>query len=206
MSQGRSRKSLAGWVGLVLFGAMAPAVVAADKPVVVIETSMGNITVELETDKAPKSVANFLKYVDDGQYSNTLFHRVMPGFMIQGGGFDAATKTEKATRASIKNESLAANRNGMTNARGTIAMARTPDPDSATGQWFINVADNKFLDTSGGGYAAFGKVLDGMDVADKIVAVPTSTQSLTNDQGSKGPNENVPVKPVIIKSIKRKGK
>jgi len=150
-----------------------------------LQTSMGDIVVQLEPAKAPKSVANFLQYVKSGHYDGTIFHRVIDNFMIQGGGMTADMK-EKETRAPIPLES----RNGLANQRGTIAMARTPDPNSATAQFFINVKDNAFLDQpnakDGNGYAVFGKVIEGMDVVDKIKAVPT------------GPGD-VPQQPVVIK-------
>ena len=164
----------------------------AEKPVVVLDTSLGAITLELYPDKAPISVENFLKYVDEGFYDNLTFHRVMPGFMVQGGGMsDQMVEKSQGKHQPIKNESS----NGLSNVRGTIAMARTPNPDSATCQFFINHADNQNLDRLGGGYAVFGKVIDGMDVVDKIAKVPTTTR---------GTYENVPVKPVYIKSAKRK--
>ena len=138
---------------------------------VLIKTSMGDITAELDADKAPLTVANFLSYVKDGSYDGTIFHRVMPGFMIQGGGFTPDMQ-QKPTRAPVKNEAD----NGLKNLRGTLAMARTNVVDSATSQFFINVVDNAFLDfkaatQQGYGYAVFGKVTDGMDVVDAIVAV-----------------------------------
>lgn len=155
-----------------------------------LSTSMGDIVVELDAAKAPKTVENFLQYVKAGHYTNTIFHRVIEDFMVQGGGMTPDMK-EKPTRAPIPLES----RNGLNNARGTIAMARTGDPNSATAQFFINVKDNAFLDAAnsrdGNGYAVFGKVVSGLDVVDRIKAVPT---------GSKGPHQNVPVQPVIIKS------
>ena len=168
---------------------------AEKNPVVTIETSMGNLDVELFADKAPISVANFLKYVDEGYYNGTIFHRVIPGFMIQGGGFTEEMK-QKDTKAQIKNEAT----NGLKNDTYTLAMARTNVVDSATSQFFINVADNAFLnhrspDPMGYGYAVFGKVISGTDTVDKIKVVPTS---------SKGMHENVPVKPVVMKSVKRK--
>ncbi len=159
-------------------------------PVVVITTSMGEITAELDPARAPITVENFLKYVDSGHFDGTIFHRVIPGFMIQGGGMTPDMK-EKATRPPIKLEAG----NGLSNLRGTLAMARTGDPNSATSQFFINHKDNKALDSAGGGYAVFGKVLTGLDVVDKIAAVRT---------GSKGPHDDVPVQPVTITSIKRK--
>jgi cyclophilin family peptidyl-prolyl cis-trans isomerase len=169
---------------------MAPHARADDaKPVVVIETSMGNITVELDPTKAPITVENYLKYVDAKFYDGTIYHRVMPGFMIQGGGM-LPNMREKGTNPPIKLEA----KNGLSNKRGTIAMARTNDPNSATAQFFINLVDNDFLDGSGGGYAVFGRVTEGLDVVDKIAQVRTAT---------KGQHENVPVDSVTIKSIKR---
>jgi cyclophilin family peptidyl-prolyl cis-trans isomerase len=171
-------------------------------PVVVIETSMGNITVELYQDKAPITVKNFLRYVDDKHYDGTIFHRVIEDFMIQGGGFEPELKSERATRPAIKNESS----NGLANERGTIAMARTGEPDSATAQFYINVKDNPPLDRANArdkvGYAVFGKVTAGMAVADKIRRVPTHTAIVEID-GRKGPMEDVPVEDVVIKSIRR---
>jgi cyclophilin family peptidyl-prolyl cis-trans isomerase len=177
-----------------------------DKPVVVIETFMGTIKVELNADRAPITVKNFLEYVEDKHYDNTVFHRVMDGFMIQGGGFktgmadakdeDEVAAKQKKTKAPIKNEA----RNGLSNVRGTIAMARTNDPDSATAQFYINVADNSGnLDPNSRspGYAVFGKVIEGMDVVDKIKKVRTKAI---------GRMENVPVEDVIIKSIRRADK
>jgi cyclophilin family peptidyl-prolyl cis-trans isomerase len=163
---------------------------------VVIETDLGTIELELDEAKAPKSVANFLRYVDDEHYDGTVFHRVIPGFMAQGGGYDGAFD-KRATRDAIENEAD----NGLKNLRGTVAMARTSDPHSATAQFFVNVKDNGFLDhtgknDSGWGYAVFGKITSGMDVVDRIVAVPT---------GSKGPfSKDAPLKNVTIKSARRK--
>jgi peptidyl-prolyl cis-trans isomerase A (cyclophilin A) len=174
-----------GLVALALL-AGAPTVLAQK---VKLATSMGDIVVQLDAEKAPKSVANFVQYVKDGHYDGLIFHRVIPTFMIQGGGFDPAMK-QKATRASIPLES----RNGLSNLRGTIAMARTMVPDSATSQFFINVVDNQRLDAAnspdGNGYAVFGKVISGMDVVDKIRAVPV---------GDKAGHQNVPQQPVVIK-------
>jgi len=154
-----------------------------------LATSMGDIVVELDAAKAPKTVDNFVKYVKDGHYDGTVFHRVIPNFMIQGGGMTADMK-EKSTRAPIPLEAG----NGLRNERGTVAMARTMNPNSATSQFFINVKDNDFLNADqardGNGYAVFGKVVSGMDVVDKIRAVPT---------GSKGAHGDVPLSPVIIK-------
>ena len=154
---------------------------------VTFNTSMGNIVVQLDAQKAPKSVDNFVKYVKAGHYDGTVFHRVIETFMIQGGGMKA-DMSEKATRPPIPLESG----NGLSNLRGTLAMARTNDPNSATSQFFINVVDNQRLDKSEGrdGYAVFGKVIEGMDVVDKIKVVPVA---------NKGPHQNVPVTPVIIK-------
>jgi cyclophilin family peptidyl-prolyl cis-trans isomerase len=178
-----------------LFGLLAGSSTAAqDKnPVVEIDTTLGAIKVELYEKKAPITVKNFLKYVDDKFYDGVVFHRVIPGFMIQGGGMEPGLK-EKQTREKIKNEAG----NGVKNERGTIAMARTMDPDSATAQFFINLKDNDFLDRANArdkvGYAVFGKVISGMDVVDKIAAVET---------GSRGGHRDVPVKDVVIKSIRR---
>jgi peptidyl-prolyl cis-trans isomerase B (cyclophilin B) len=160
---------------------------------VLIETSQGTIKAELDGDKAPVTVANFLAYVDDKFYDDTVFHRVIPDFMIQGGGFAPGLR-QKTTKAAIKNESG----NGLANKRGTLAMARTNVPDSATAQFFINLKDNTFLDKSqaqdGVGYCVFGRVTEGMDVVDKIKAVAT---------GRRGMHENVPLQDVVIKSIRR---
>jgi len=159
-----------------------------ESPVVVIETSLGDITVQLHPDRAPISVENFLTYVKEGFYDGTIFHRVIRNFMIQGGGFTAQMQ-RKPTRPPIKNEAA----NGLLNKRGTLAMARTAEVDSATAQFFINTQDNKFLDhkVRDYGYAVFADVIDGMDVVDKIQNVET------------GPND-VPVDPVIIKTIRMK--
>jgi peptidyl-prolyl cis-trans isomerase A (cyclophilin A) len=156
-----------------------------------LSTSLGDIVVELEREKAPKTVDNFLAYVKAGHYDGTIFHRVIESFMIQGGGMKP-DMSEKATRAPIPLES----RSGLTNVRGTISMARTMVPDSATAQFFINVKDNPFLDQAnardGNGYAVFGKVVSGMDVVDKIKAVAVAV-------ADKGGHQNVPTTPVIIK-------
>lgn len=164
---------------------------------VVIETNYGDITVELNTEKAPLSVANFLTYADTNHYDGTIFHRVIKNFMIQGGNF-TSEMTPKKTREQIKNEAG----NGLRNLRGTIAMARTGVVDSATSQFFINLKDNDFLDhrdnsTRGYGYAVFGKVIKGMEVVDKIGTSPTHTYQRFSD---------VPVEPVIIRSVKRVAK
>ena len=150
-----------------------------------LATSAGDIVVELDREKAPKSVDNFVQYVKAGHYDGTVFHRVIDGFMIQGGGLKS-DMSEKPTRAPIALEA----RNGLSNLRGTLAMARTQVLDSATAQFFINVVDNVRLDTAGGGYAVFGKVVDGMDVVDRIKGMPTTT---------KGMHQNVPVADVVIK-------
>ncbi|HKC42986.1 MAG TPA: peptidylprolyl isomerase [Burkholderiales bacterium] len=163
---------------------------AAD-PRVELKTNRGTIVLELYPDKAPKTVANFLQYVKEGQYTGTVFHRVIDGFMIQGGGFDKDMR-QKPTRAPVENEAA----NGLKNDVGTIAMARTPDPHSASAQFFINLKNNDFLNfreptPQGYGYTVFGKVVAGMDVVEKIAKVPT---------GSAGPHQNVPRDPVIIES------
>jgi peptidyl-prolyl cis-trans isomerase A (cyclophilin A) len=151
-------------------------------------TSLGEIVLELDAAKAPKTVDNFVQYVKSGHYNGTVFHRVIENFMVQGGGF-AADMKEKPTRAPIGLES----RSGLSNVRGTVAMARTMDPNSATAQFFINVKDNDFLNAAnsrdGNGYAVFGKVISGMDVVDRIRAVRT---------GNKGPFQDVPLEPVLI--------
>ena len=156
-----------------------------------LHTSVGTITLELDSEKAPQTVRNFLDYVAAGHYDNTVFHRVIDGFMIQGGGFEPGMK-QKPARDPIKNEAD----NGLKNDAGTVAMARTSDPHSATAQFFINIADNAFLNytsasANGWGYCVFGKVVEGMDVVDKIRAVAT---------GSKGFHQDVPVEDVIIKT------
>jgi len=159
---------------------------------VLIKTNKGDITVKLDAEKAPITVKNFLEYTNEGFYSNTLFHRVIPGFMVQGGGFDK-NFTQKKTHAPIKNEA----NNGLKNKRGSLAMARTSDPDSASSQFFINLVDNDFLNftsatPSGYGYAVFGEVIEGMDVVDAIAKVKTA-----NRNG----HQNVPVEDVFIESI-----
>ena len=157
-----------------------------------MQTSLGVIDIELDTEKAPETTANFLQYVNDGFYDGTIFHRVIDGFMIQGGGLEPGMK-EKQTRSPINNEA----NNGLKNERGTIAMARTQDPHSATAQFFINIADNKFLNHSsptidGWGYCVFGRVVNGMDVVDKIRGVATT---------SKGYHQDVPVDDVVIEKV-----
>lgn len=167
--------------------------VFAKSPVVVVETNMGTMEIELNEEKAPITVKNFLSYVDDKFYDGLIFHRVINGFMIQGGGYYPDMK-EKKTKAPIKNEA----RNGLRNDIGTIAMARTSDPDSATSQFYINVNDNNSLNypsPDGHGYAVFGKVISGMHVVNRIKMVKT---------GNLHGHANVPMDPVIIKSIRRK--
>jgi peptidyl-prolyl cis-trans isomerase A (cyclophilin A) len=161
---------------------------------VVMETSMGTIVLELDREKAPISVANFLAYVDKGYYDQTVFHRVIGTFMIQGGGF-TTDLVQKETDKPIKNEW----QNGLKNMRGTIAMARTQVPDSATSQFFINVVDNPALDQPRGGaaYAVFGKVIGGMATVDRIKAVPTGTKTATTP-GGKAPFKDVPLETVVI--------
>jgi peptidyl-prolyl cis-trans isomerase A (cyclophilin A)/peptidyl-prolyl cis-trans isomerase B (cyclophilin B) len=166
---------------------------AAD-PQVELKTSAGTVVLELYPDKAPKTVENFIQYAKDGFYDGTMFHRVIAGFMIQGGGFTTDFK-QKQTRAPIRNEA----ETGLKNATGTIAMARTPDPHSATAQFFINVADNAMLDfkfptEQGYGYCAFGKVVKGMDVVERIAKVATGPGPATHG--------DVPVKPIVIESVK----
>ena len=179
------------FAGLALGGAVVAATPAALDPTphVALKTNMGEIVLELNQEKAPKSVANFLQYVKSGYYKGTIFHRVIDGFMIQGGGFDKNMK-QKATRAPIQNEA----QNGLQNVTYSIAMARTGDPHSATSQFFINVGNNGALDypgRDGFGYTVFGKVVSGMEVVDKIKAVPVA---------DKGPHQNVPVTPIVIES------
>jgi len=177
--------------------AMVPAGALAADPQVDIRTSAGTIRVALYPAKAPKTVENFLQYVRDGHYEGTLFHRVIDGFMIQGGGFDKSFQ-QKSTRAPIVNEAQQGVKAGLKNELGTLAMARTADPNSATAQFFINVADNAFLNWGdprgdGHGYAVFGKVVDGMDVVMKIAQSPT---------GAGGPfPRDVPRTPVVIESV-----
>lgn len=179
----------------ITVAALGPGMAQAQaSPRVRLETSLGAIVLELDAARAPATVANFLQYVREGHYDGTLFHRVIPGFMIQGGGFaipDGAASgqmRQKPTRAPIALES----RNGLRNQRGTIAMARTSAPDSATSQFFINVVDNPMLDApnpDGHGYAVFGRVVEGMAVVDRIRAVPTTTRA---------PHRDVPTDPVLI--------
>lgn len=166
-----------------------------NNPVVVIETTMGNITVELDAENAPNTAANFLTYVDEGYFNDTIFHRVIPNFMIQGGGLTADMKDKPSKHAPIQNEA----NNGLKNDRGTLAMARTSDPHSATSQFFINHKDNDFLNfrsesMQGWGYAVFGKVTEGMDVVDEIAAVKT---------GGKGGHQDVPLETITITAVTR---
>ncbi len=183
---------LAGVCLLMISGAASQSA-AQGNPVVVMHTSMGDITIELLQDQAPISVENFLQYANDGYYEGTVFHRVIQTFMIQGGGM-TADLSPKQTRAPIKNEAT----NGVSNERGTLAMARTNVVDSATSQFFINTVNNaRSLDNTGTdarsyGYAVFGRVTDGMDVVDAIAAVPV---------GNQGPHQNVPVSPVTITGV-----
>jgi cyclophilin family peptidyl-prolyl cis-trans isomerase len=170
----------------------APAAGQPANPRVLIETSKGNITVEVFPAQAPQSAGNFLNYVKIGYYDGLVFHRVIPGFMIQTGGM-TADMAEKPKNAPIQNEAD----NGLRNLRGTLAMARTGDPHSASSQFFINVKDNAFLDhrgktPQGWGYAVFGQVIDGMDVVDAIVAVP---------RGNRGPHGDVPIEPIVMQRV-----
>lgn len=174
--------------------ATATQAIAGSNPMIRMETTHGTMTIELDASAAPETVSNFLTYVDDGFYDGTIFHRVIPGFMIQGGGFDQDFR-EKKTRAPITNEAD----NGLPNLRGTLAMARTSDPHSASSQFFINSADNAFLDhtaknASGWGYAVFGRVTEGLDVIDRISAEPT---------GNRGPYQDVPVNVMVILKAER---
>ena len=174
----------------LLLAAMAmPAAAAQPLPRVTFQTTLGSFTVELNAEKAPKTVDNFLQYVNDKFYNGTVFHRVMDGFMVQGGGF-TADMVQKPTRAPVPLEA----KNGLLNERGTIAMARTADPNSATAQFFINVVDNAMLNApkpDGYGYTVFGKVVSGMDTIDKIRTAAT---------GNRGMHQNVPVTPIVINS------
>jgi peptidyl-prolyl cis-trans isomerase B (cyclophilin B) len=177
---------------LLAFSLMAEA--EEKNPIVIIKTNKGDITVELDPEKAPITVENFLSYVDEKFYDGTIFHRVIPNFMIQGGGFTAEMQP-KPGKGPIKNEAD----KGLNNDRGTIAMARTGDPHSATAQFFINSVNNNFLNhknktQQGWGYAAFGRVIEGLDVVDAISAVQTTRRGMYRD---------VPVDPVMIKSVKR---
>ncbi len=166
-----------------------------DNPVVLFETTMGQIKIELDMQNAPNTSENFLAYVDDGYFVGTTFHRVIPNFMVQGGGITEDMQDKPSSRAQIQNEA----NNGLKNDRGTLAMARTGDPHSATSQFFINHADNAFLNftsesTQGWGYAVFGRVVDGMEVVDAITQVQT---------GNKGGHQNVPLEPITITGVSR---
>mgnify|MGYP003377083036 CR=1 FL=1 len=162
---------------------------------VTVDTDLGSFAISLHTEKAPKTVENLLRYVDAGHYDGTIFHRVIPGFMAQGGGYDT-TLEKRPVRAPVENEA----HNGLENVRGTVAMARTSDPHSATAQFFVNVSDNAFLNHSaqkegGHGYTVFGEVTSGMDVVDRIVEVPT---------GAKGSfSKDAPLDDVVIRSVRR---
>ena len=179
---------------ILLLGAAAfgPTAAGGERPVVIFSTSMGDITIELLSEEAPVTAKNFLDYVDAGFFDGTIFHRVIPGFVIQGGGF-TADMNQKPTRAPIKNEAD----NGVRNLRGTLSMARTSDINSATSQFFINLKDNAFLDHGSRdfGYAVFGRVVEGMDVVDNIAGVKT---------GNRGPHGDVPVEPVVTNTARRK--
>ncbi|ACZ78622.1 MULTISPECIES: peptidylprolyl isomerase A [Dickeya] len=185
-----SKRILAAVVTVFALTAFSPAFAATTSTHVLLTTTAGNIELALDDQKAPISVKNFVDYVNSGFYNGTIFHRVIPGFMVQAGGFSSDMK-QKATNPPIKNEAD----NGLRNLRGTIAMARTSEKDSATSQFFINVADNAFLDHGQRdfGYAVFGKVVKGMEVADKISQVQTDNV---------GPYQNVPTKPIVIQSAK----
>ncbi|MFN2348775.1 MAG: peptidylprolyl isomerase [Thioalkalivibrio sp.] len=180
-------------LGLLLSVTMGSVAMAENQnPKVSIETNKGTIVVELFADKAPETVANFMQYMNDGFFDGTVFHRVIPGFMIQGGGF-TADMSQKPTRDPIKNEA----NNGLSNEVGTLAMARTPNPHSATAQFFINVKHNRFLDFSsetqqGWGYTVFGKVVEGMDVVQAIEKVAT---------GNKGMHQDVPTEAVVMTKV-----
>lgn len=184
---------MSGQISLLSAGLLL-CVAAYAAPTVEMQTSMGTIVIELDAEKAPKTVDNFMQYTKSGFYDGSIFHRIIDGFMIQGGGF-SKDMAEKPTAGQISNEA----RNGLKNQRGTIAMARRGEPHSATAQFFINHKDNAMLDHAGEqsgrswGYAVFGKVIQGMDIVDKIAKVPTGTRGLS---------ENVPLAPVVIQSVK----
>ena len=194
---------LSGMLAIILSAVMSAAYAGADdsaeNPRVLMKTTDGDITIELYADKSPITVENFLRYADDGHYDGTVFHRVISNFMIQGGGFDAEL-TEKETRGPIVNES----KNKLHNTRGTLAMARTSDPDSAAAQFFINQRSNLRLDWSGGkeGYTVFGEVVDGMQVVDIISLTDTGSAQA---QTTRGPTvfQDVPVQPIVILSVTR---
>jgi peptidyl-prolyl cis-trans isomerase A (cyclophilin A)/peptidyl-prolyl cis-trans isomerase B (cyclophilin B) len=189
----RAASHLVTWLALACAFVTAHTAAAAN-PQVEFKTSMGAVVIELYPDKAPATVNNFLQYVKDGHYDGTMFHRVVPGFVVQGGGFDKNGQ-QKPTRAPIKNEAA----NGLKNLRGTLSMARTADPESATAQFFINLQDNPMLDfrdpsPRGIGYAVFGKVVDGMEVVDKMLSVPRKPMPYAPD-GS-------PVTPIVVESAR----
>ncbi len=195
------------WKLTLFFYALLTFMVNAENPKVILTTNYGNITIELNVEKAPDTVKNFLKYVDSKYYDGTIFHRVINNFMIQGGGFaDGDPPAQKPTNPPIKNEGK---KSGLSNTRGTISMARTNDPNSATSQFFINVIDNsKSLDPGGfspDGYAVFGKVVEGMEFVDKIKAVETGSSELKTSVGIR-PMGDVPKKKVFIKTITREKK
>jgi len=194
------RRLLATLLAPCLALSLAAPVAAADdsKVKVALDTSLGKIVLQLDQDKAPLTVASFLSYVDDGFYDGTVFHRVIPSFMIQGGGFDQQHQ-QKQTKAPVKNEA----NNGLRNVRGSIAMARTSDPHSATAQFFINTVNNRSLDhtsptPNGWGYTVFGQVVEGMDVIDRISATRTGQGRLNGH-----PAPDVPVLPILINSARR---
>ncbi len=183
-------------VAVLVILLLAAAPVRAQNPRVEVKTTAGNFAIELYPDKAPKTVANFLQYANSGFYNGTIFHRVIDGFMIQGGGFELGMR-EKTTRAPIENEAGLALKAGLKNELGTVAMARTPNPHSATAQFFINVKDNGFLDyrepsPRGFGYAVFGRVVEGMDTVLRISKAPTATVEQ---------HQNVPQRPITIESV-----
>jgi len=205
-------KSIQPLISILVAGSFATAVClhagAEENPRVVLETTKGEIVLELNAEKAPKTVANFLQYVDDGFYDGVVFHRVIEDFMVQGGGFaleEDGTIEQKETRGTIENEA----RNGLKNVRGSIAMARLSDPHSASAQFFINHGDNENLDYpsfDGWGYAVFGKVVEGMDVVDAIAGVETAERMLRARAGGQvmeRPMENVPVENVVITRASR---
>ena len=186
-------------VAVLVILLLAAAPVRAQNPRVEVKTTAGNFAIELYPDKAPKTVANFLQYANSGFYNGTIFHRVIDGFMIQGGGFELGMR-EKTTRAPIENEAGLALKAGLKNELGTVAMARTPNPHSASAQFFINVKDNGFLDyrepsPRGFGYAVFGRVVEGMDTVLRISKAPTTTVEQ---------HQNVPQRPVLIESVSLK--
>ena len=189
---GAALKCLVAVFAFLSVAAFGPTAEGGDRPVVIFSTSMGDITIELMSEEAPVTAKNFLDYVDAGFFDGTIFHRVIPGFVIQGGGF-TADMNQKQSQPPIKNEAD----NGVKNSRGTLSMARTSDINSATSQFFINLKDNAFLDHGARdfGYAVFGRVIEGMDVVDKIAGVKT---------GNRGPHSDVPMEPVVTNSARRK--